>query len=305
MLKDRVVYMNGEFVAWDKANVHMMSHSFSRGSAIFEVISVHKTDKGPVIFRLDEHAERLSASAHLLEMDLPLSREELMKATIATVKRNGIQEGFVKIMGFYPQVAFEILPPQRGLDLAIFAIDPAQDLGSLHFAFEKGTTLGVSKWRKLDPQTIPIEAKVAGNYMNGIMARQDARKRGFENAIMLDTQGFIAEGGTESVFLVKDGRLFTPATGTVLKSITRKSILELAKVLGIEAFEKRLAPLLCWEAEEIFLSGTPIKVLPVRKVEERELKEVPGPVSRKLSAAMQQIEAGKDERFRQWLFPVL
>jgi branched-chain amino acid aminotransferase len=304
MLKDRVVFLNGEFVPWDKANVHMMSHSFSRGSAIFEVISIHKTNKGPVIFRLDEHSERLSTSAHLLEMDLPLSREDLQKAAIATVKRNGVQEGFIKIMGFYPQIAFEILPLQRQLDLAIFVVDPAQDLGALHFPFEKGTSLCISKWRKLDPQTIPIEAKVAGNYMNGIMARQEARKRGFENALMLDTQGFIAEGGTESVFLVKDGRLFTPATGTVLKSITRKSVLEIAKVLGIEAFEKRLTPQLCEEAEEIFLSGTPIKVLPVRKMEERELKEVPGPISRKLSDLMHQIETGRDERFSPWLFPV-
>ncbi|RPI80047.1 MAG: branched-chain-amino-acid transaminase [Desulfobacteraceae bacterium] len=304
MLKDRVVYMNGEFVAWDKANIHMMSHSFSRGSAIFEVISVHPTDKGPVIFRLDEHAERLATSAKLLEMDLPLSREELIKATIAAVKRNGISQGFIKIMGFYPQVAFDILPPQPRLNLAIFVMDPAQDMGAPGFVFEKGTTLGISKWRKLDPQTIPIEAKVAANYMNGMMARQEARKRGFEHAIMLDTQGFIAEGGTESMFLVKEGRLFTPAAGTVLKSITRKSILEIAPALGIETFEKRLSPQLCWEAEEIFLSSTPFKVTAVRKMEERELKEVPGPISRKVWTALQQIEAGKDERFRQWLFPV-
>jgi len=304
MFKDRIVFLNGDFVAWDQATVHMMSHSFGRGSAIFEVLSIHETIHGPAVFRLDKHIERLFKTAELLDMELPISKDEVHEAVIATIKRNGISQGFIKIIGFYPQIAFEILPPQKKLDLSIFVIDPAQDLGGINFPIKNGTTLCISKWCKLDPQSVPIEAKVAANYLNGMMARSEAKIRGFENGIMLDTQGFIAEGGTESIFLVKDDRLMTPSLGTVLDSITRKSILRAAKILGIESVEGRLPADFLFKANEIFLSGTPFKVLPVKRIEDKEIEGTPGPVTRKLSTLLDDIIAGRDERFRHWFFPV-
>jgi branched-chain amino acid aminotransferase len=304
MLEDRMVYLRGDFVPWSEAKVHLMSHSVGRGSAIFEVLSFHNTLRGPAVFRLDEHVERLFTSALLLGMELPMSRDSFHRAVLETVRRNGVKEGFIKIICFYSQVAFSIFPPREKLDASIFAVDPGQDLKGMAFPFDKGTTACVSRWRKLDPETVPVEAKAAANYLNGIMAKEDARKRGFEEAIMLDTQGFIAEGGTESVFLVKDGRLMTPSIGTVLKSISRKSVLEVAKVMGIETLEGRLRPELLFASEEVFFSGTPIKVLAVRQVEERVLEKVPGPVTKKLSEAMNNIVSGKDDRFKAWLFPV-
>ncbi|MBW2144244.1 MAG: aminotransferase class IV, partial [Deltaproteobacteria bacterium] len=195
--------------------------------------------------------------------------------------------------------------PQKRLDIAIFVIDPAQDLGSRVVPSERGTTVCVSRWRKLDPQTVPVEAKAAANYLNGIMAREEGKRRNFENAIMLDTQGFIAEGGTESIFLVKDGRLMTSSPGTVLKSISRKSVIQVAEVIKIESFEGRLRPELLYEADEIFLSSTAARILPVRRIEDRALEGTPGPLSRKLMALMSDIEAGRDERFKDWLFPVV
>jgi len=304
MLEDRIIFLNGDFVPWSQATVHMMCHSFGRGSAIFEVLSFHETNAGPAVFRLDEHINRLFRTAQLLDMELPLSREEFHEAVLGTVKRNGLKKGFIKIIGFYPQIAFEILPPQKRLDVSIFVRDPSQDPGGREFPFERGTAACLSKWRKLDPQTVPIEAKAAANYLNGMMAQGEARKRGFEHAIMLDTQGFIAEGGTESVFLVKDGKLMTPSPGTVLQGITRKSLLQVAGVIGVESFEGRLSPELLYEADEIFLSATPIKVLPVRQIEERALEGIPGPLTRKLSTLVDEIVAGMDERFKGWLFPV-
>jgi branched-chain amino acid aminotransferase len=304
MIEDRMVYLRGDFVPWSDAKVHLMSHSVGRGSAIFEVLSFHNTVHGPAVFRLDEHLNRLLASAALLGMELPMSREEFHRAVLETVRRSELREGFIKIICFYPQVAFSIFPPREKLDTSIFVVDPAEDLKDTAFPFERGTTACISKWRKLDPQTVPVEAKVAANYLNGIMAKEEARKRGFEEAIMLDTQGFIAEGGTESVFLVKDGRLMTPALGTVLKSISRKSVLEVAGAKGIETFEGRLFPGLFFTAEEIFFSGTPMKVLPVRKVEDRVIEKVPGPMTKELFEAMRNIVSGKDERFKAWLFPV-
>jgi branched-chain amino acid aminotransferase len=303
MLEDRSVYLNGEFITWDRANVHIMCHSFGRGSAIFEVLSLHETLSGPAVFRLDEHIHRLYRTAALLDMELPVDKKEFHEAVLETVRRNGTKQGFIKIICFYPQISFEILPPQKKLDTSIFVIDPGEDLGGLDFPFDEGTTACVSKWRKLDPETVPVEAKAAANYLNGMMARAEAKKRGFNNVIMVDTQGFIAEGGTESVFLVKDGVLMTPSLGTILQSITRKSILEAAPHVGIPTLEGRLKPDLLFEADEIFFSGTPTKTLPVCRIEARALQNVPGPVNRKLTAAMTEIVEGRDERFKNWMFP--
>ncbi len=304
MLENRIVFLNGDFIPWDRATVHIMSHSFGRGSAIFEVLGLHETKEGPAVFRLDRHIERLFKSAELLEMEVPISREKLYEAVMATIRQNMLTQGFIKIIGFFPQISFEITPPQKRLDISIFVVDPAQDLGGLDFPVEEGTTICISGWRKLDPQTVPVEAKVAANYLNGMMARLEAGKRGFENVVMLDTQGFIAEGGTESIFLVKDNRLMTPSLGTVLASITRRSILSAAKTLGMETVEERLPPDLLLEADEIFLSGTPFKVLPVKQVEDRVIEATPGPITRRLSTLMDEIITGRDERFKQWFFPV-
>ena len=303
MLEDRIIYLKGAFVGWDQATVHMMSHSFSRGSAIFEVISFHETANGPAVLRLDENITRLFRTAQLLDMELPISRDELHEAVLNTVKRNALRQGIIKIIGFYPQISFLINVPQKRLDISIFVVDPGQDLGGpLHS--NQDTTVCVSKWRKLDPQTVPVEAKAAANYLNGLMANAEAGQRGFDNAIMLDSQGFIAEGGTESIFLVKDGRLMTPILGTILQSITRKSILQAADVIGIDSFEGRLHPELLYETEEMFLSNTGAKVLPIKQIEDRVVEGTPGPITRKLSDLMDKIITGQDERFKNWLFPV-
>jgi branched-chain amino acid aminotransferase len=304
MLDERWVYKNGEFVKWAEATVHMMSHSFARGSTIFEVISFYATASGPAVFRLHEHIARLEKSAAYLDMELPGGHDELCRAVAETVRRNHLQQGAVKVVGYYPQIAFDIQPPQKRLDLAVFAMDPSQDLEKLEFSFEKGTTAGIARWRKLDPQTVPIEAKAAANYLNGMIGRLDVQKRGLEDAILLDTQGFIAEGATESVFLALKGRLMTPSLGTVLDSITRRSILQVARHLGIETLEGRLRPELLFEADEIFFANTPFKVIPVRRIEDRVMPDAPGPIQRRLWEALQRIATGKEPAFADWLYPV-
>ncbi len=304
MLTERIVYINGELVEWNRATVHLMSHSFARGSAVFEVLSFHKTDFGPAVFRLDEHLVRLFKTVELLDMEIRITAEDLQAAVKNTIRRNGLLEGFIKIVCFYPQIAFDILPPQNQLDVSIFVLDPKQDLDGSDFHFEQGTTVGISKWRKLDPKTVPIEAKVAANYLNGMVARIEAKKRGFENAVMLDTQGFVAEGGTESVFLVKNDRLYAPSLGTILESITRKSILQAAKLSGIEKSEERLSPDFLFQADEIFLSNTPYKVIPVRQIENQKFINAPGPITRKINGLMNKIVSGQEKRFNDWLFSV-
>ena len=304
MYEDRMVWLNGDFIPWEKATVHIMSHSFGRGSAIFEVISFHETARGPAVFRLEDHIDRLLRSAELLDMSLPSSKQALCDAVVGTIKQNDLSQGFIKVICFYPQISFEIIPPQKRLNVSVFALDPEQDLGAKGDFFPEGTTAYVSSWYKLDAKTVPIEAKAAANYLNGMVARLDAQKRGFKHAIMLDTQGNIAEGGTESAFLVKDNCLLTPSTGTVLKSITRLSILEAAQEAGIECSERQLKPELLAEVEEIFLSSTPFKVLPVKQINDRALPDAPGPVTRKMAALLKAIVAGKDDRFANWLYSI-
>ena len=304
MIKDRIVFVDGAYIPWEKATVHIMSHSFGRGSAIFEVMSLHATVSGPAIFRLEAHIGRLFKSAELLDMELPLSEEEFYTAVAGTVQRNDLRQGVIKIICYYPQVSVEILPPQRQLAVSIFAFDPQKDFERFGIPFEQGVSAFISQWRKLDPQTVPIEAKASANYLNGMIARAEAKKNGFDYAVMLDTQGFIAEGGTESVFVVRDNQLLTPSAGTVLRSITRMSILEAAGAAGIACFEDRLKPQMLSEADEIFFASTPFKVLPVKRINDRKMAHAPGPVTRQIADLMAKIAAGSDARFKKWLYTV-
>jgi len=302
MMKERVVFLDGTYVPWNEAKIHIMSHSVGRGSAIFEVIGFHETPDGPAVFRLDEYIARFRNSAALLDMEPPLSVSGLQEAVLETVRRNGLKKGIIKLMGFYPEIAFKILPPGKRFQVAIFVFDLEGDLGEPAQAEGGSVTACISKWRRLDPQTVPIEAKVAANYMNGIVARTEARDLGFDYAILLDTRGCIAEGGTESLFLVREGRLLTSSLGTILNSITRKTLIEVAETMGIGTFAGRLLPGTLNEAEEIFFSGTVSKLIPVRQVGDRILQEVPGPVTRRLSERMSLIVSGDDQQFRHWLY---
>jgi len=300
-MRERAVYLDGEFCPWDKANVHIMSHSFGRGSAIFEVIGFHKTQAGPAVFRLDEHVTRFRKSALLLDMEPPITDGELHDVVLQTVRRSGLERGFIKVFGLYPEISFKILPQQKRFRVAVFVFSYEEALGERQESSNGSVTACVSQWRRLDPETVPVEAKVAANYVNGMVARMESRRRGFDYAVQLDTQGFIAEGGTESLFLVRDGGLMTPSLGTVLRSVTRQSLLEMAEAMGITTFVGRLSQRLLDEADEIFFSGTSNKLLPVRQMETRILNAAPGPVTQKLSARIEVITTGRDEQFKKWL----
>ena len=304
MIEDRIAYVNGKFVPWASATVPIMSHSFGRGSAIFEVISLHATASGSAIFRLEAHIGRLFKSAQLLDMELPLLQKAFFNTVVDTVHRNNLRQGVIKIICYYPQLSVEILPPQKQLTVSIFAFDSQKDFGRIGPQADQGVTAFISQWRKLDPQTVPVEAKASANYLNGMIARAEAKKNGFEYALMLDTRGFVAEGGTESVFVVKDNRLMTPAAGTVLKSITRMSILEATEAVGISCFEESLTSELLFEADELFFCNTPFKVLPIKQLNDRKLKQVPGPLTQQVADLMAKIVDGRDTRFKHWLYPV-
>jgi len=293
--------MNGKMVPWGQANVHIMSHGFSRGSAIFDVFGIHPSPKGPVAFRMDKHLDRLFRSAELLGMEMAYNKDEVRIAVGECVKANNISRGLIKILAYYGEEAIISLVLDSKLDLAICAIPETDDL-----KLDRADPIDIcfARWRKIHPATVPVEAKACSNYLNGMLARKDAVSRGYDIGITLTVGGYVAEGSIESIFMVKDGVVKTPPLGNILQSVTRMSILEAVPAIGIKVKEEQIMPQDLLAADEIFVCHTGIKVLPVRRIEDRTLAHAPGPVSSKIAKLMDDICNGRDERFKDWLQPV-
>ena len=300
MNSDLRVWLNGEMIQRRDATVPILSHGFSRGSAIFDVLGVHPGPNGPMAFRLDDHLARLMKSAELLGMELAYSTEEIIDAIIATVKANGLGRGIIKILAYWGDEVITNLVLDARLDVAIFAIPESEEL-----VLDKQHSISacVARWRKLHPETVPVGAKACANYLNGYLARKDAVSRGFDIGILLGTDGFLAEGSTESVFIVKDGVLMTPPVGRILSSITRLSVLEAAPEIGIPVVERPITADEISTADEIFTVHTGTKVEAVARFEDRQL-EAPGPITDRVMKLINDIMQFKDERFMNWFQPL-
>ena len=296
MNSDLQVWMNGQMIPRRDATVPILSHGFSRGSAIFDVLGIHPGPNGPMAFRLDDHLKRLMKSAELLEMELAYTTEEIIGAIKATVKANGIERGIIKILAFWGDEAIIDLVLDSRLDVAVFAIPESEEL-----VLDKQHSISacVARWRKIHPETVPVGAKACANYMNGYLARKDAVSRGFDIGIMLGTDGFLAEGSTESVFIVKDGVLMTPPVGRILSSITRLSVLEAVPEIGIPVVERPITADELSAADEMFTVHTGTKVEAVARFEDRQL-EAPGPVTARVMKLINNIMQFKDDRFMNW-----
>jgi branched-chain amino acid aminotransferase len=301
MNSDAKVWLNGNLVPWQEATVPILSHGFSRGSAIFEVFGTHVGPRGTMAFRMDAHLKRLMKSAELLGMQPAFSTETLVEAIKTTVRENRLRRGLVKILAYWGQEAVIRLVLDSPLDVAVFAIPESPELGLDN---TKPISACVSKWRKIHPETVPVAAQACSNYLNGYLARKDAMSRGFNVGILLGTDGFLAEGSIESVFIVKDGVLKTPPAGRILASITRLSILQAAPQSGIPVMEYPISADELYAADEIFTAHTGIKVSPVSRFEDRQLP-APGPVTQQLMDLMDNILHFKDDRFMDWFQPLL
>jgi len=301
MKEDRFVWMNGKITTGCKANVPLLSHSFSRGSAIFEAFGVHESPNGPAVFRMDQHLKRLEKSADLLGMELKYSIQDIANAVTETVKANKTKRGLIKIMAYWGEEAVVNMVPDSKLDVAVFSINKNPEL-PLDDAVPLKTCL--SEWRKLDPSTVPVEAKVVGNYLNGYLARKEAKNRGYDLSFMLGTDGFLAEGSIESIFLVRNEILETPTMGNILSSISRMTVIEIAKTLGIEVKEKNLTKNDLYEAQEIFTSHTGVKVHPVKIFEDHELI-APGPITKKVLVLVDEIINFRNNQFKKYFQELL
>jgi len=296
MTNDFKVWLNGNLIPWQEARVPLLSHGFSRGSAIFDVFGVHVGPTGPTAFRMDEHIKRLMNSADLLGMNLAYSAEEIVEAVKSAVNVNQLGRGMVKMLAYWGEEAVIKLVLDSALDLAIFTIPDSEELG-----LDKPRPLSacLSKWRKIHPETVPVGAKACSNYLNGYLARRDASLRGFDIGILLGTDGFLAEGSIESIFIVKDGVLKTPPLGRVLSSITRMSILQAVPELGIPIKEASITADELLSADEAFTAHTGIKVEAISRLENRQLP-APGPITGKVMQLMDDIIQFRDDRFKDW-----
>lgn len=260
------IWFNGELVDWKDAKIHVLSHVVHYGSSVFEGIRCYNTKKGPAIFRLREHAQRLINSGKIYRMDIPYSVEELSDAIIETVKANNLKECYIRPIAFRGYKELGVYPLNCPMETVIAAWGWGQYLGEE--ALEQGVDIGVSTWRRMAPDTMPNMAKAGSNYMNSQLAKMESVMNGYDEAIMLDYHGLVGEGSGENIFIVKDGTVYTPpVSSSLLGGITRDSIIQMARDMGLEVKEEQMPREMLYIADEAFLTGTAAEVSPVRSVD--------------------------------------
>lgn len=295
------IWMDGEMVDWKDAMIHGLSHVVHYGTSVFEGIRAYSNDKGTAIFRLEEHVKRLQNSAKIYKMDIPYSLSEISDAIIDVIKVNDLKSCYVRPIVYRGYGELGVNPLNCPVDLLIAAWEWGSYLGEE--GMNNGINVGVSSWRKLAPDTLPVLSKTGANYMNSQLAKLEALEHGYDEAIMLDYAGFVAEGSGENIFLIEDGSIVTLSLdSSILKGITRESVIQLAESLGYEVTEERINRERLYIADEIFFTGTAAEVTPIRSVDERIIGNgKKGPVTDKIQKSFFEIvDNDKDDEFG-WL----
>jgi branched-chain amino acid aminotransferase len=297
--KTEKIWMDGELVDWDEARVHVLTHTMHYGSGCFEGIRAYATADGPAVFRLTDHIQRLFDSAHLLMMDIPFSVEELVDATKETVRVNDVESCYIRPLVYlgYGEMGLNPLLSPVNVSIAVWPWGTyLGDEGVKH-----GVRCKVSSWRRMDPNINPVAAKGTGIYINSSMAKVEVIKGGYDEAILLNTQGQVAECTGENLFVVKDGVLKTPPLSSgALEGITRDSVMTIARDLGYEVCECTLLRTDLYLADEAFMTGTAAEIVPIRSVDDREIGE-PGEATRKIQETYFATVKGEVESYKSWL----
>jgi len=294
-------WVNGGFLAWNEVTVPLLSHSFGRGSAVFDVLDIVTSEKGPAYFGLKEHIDRFFNSARLVSMEIPFTKEELTRALIETARLNNVREGFAKLYAYYPLVEFSLVPKNRRADIALFCIDFAF-LNMTQGDFSGPVSMGISTWKKLHPETVPVEAKVVGNYVNPYLAKLEVIQKGYEDVIMVDTFGRIAEGALCNIFFARKREVKTPTLGNILSGITRGAVIEVIRDIGIPVEETHIHLEDLAVFEEAFCTSSVGKIQPVKSIEGKALGgPCPGPITKTIIEKMKAVYGGKIEKFEKWL----
>jgi branched-chain amino acid aminotransferase len=295
------IWLDGGFVDWADANVHLLTHTLHYGLGVFEGIRCYPTDDGrSAVFRLPEHIRRLFDSARINLLEVPFSKEVLAEATLETMRQNHLTEGYMRPLVFIGDGEMGLNPGSNAIRVAIIAWAWGKYLGEE--SMERGIRAKVSTFNRHHVNAKMTKGKTCGDYVNSILAKREALLDGYDEAIMLDTQGLVSEASGENIFLVRDGVLRTPPLHTVLDGITRASILELAADKGVVVEERLLTRDDLYIADEIFLTGTAAEVTPVREVDRRPVGDGRrGPVTKLLQEAFFAVAAGRDPKYERWL----
>ncbi len=292
------IWLNGELVPWDEARIHVLTHSLHYGTAVFEGVRAYETSNGPAVFRLTEHIERLFASAQILMMDIPYTVEELVAATKATVADSGLPSCYIRPIAYYGygEMGLNTLP--CSVDVAIACWPWGAYLGE--DAVHKGVRMKISSWTRHDHNTMPPAAKTTGNYVNSSLAKVEALKAGYDEAIMLNRQGLVSECTGENIFVARHGTLITPPLSSgALEGITQDSVTAIARDLGFRVEVGTLARSDLYIAEEMFVCGTAAEVSAVNSVDDRSIP-CPGPMTTAIAAEYARTVRGENERYKDW-----
>jgi branched-chain amino acid aminotransferase len=296
--------MNGEFVPWEDAKVHVLTHGLHYGTGVFEGIRCYDTEIGPAVFRGREHLTRLGRSAELYYMPMPYDVEALRAATLELIGRNGLSSCYIRPIMFRGYGQMGLNPLEAPVDVSIAVWEWGAYLGDE--GKKNGIRTKVSSWRRISPQSLIPASKASGQYLNSVLAKIESTKAGYEEAILLDDHGNVCEGSGENIFVVWEGRIITPPpAASILDGITRKSAIQIAKDLGFEVIERNIARAELYMADEVYMTGTAAELVPVREVDDHTIGEgTPGEVTRAVQSAFEDALHGRSERYRDWLDPV-
>ena len=294
-----LIWMDGELVAWEDAKVHVLTHAMHYGTSVFEGVRAYETQRGPAVFRLHDHLDRLEASAKLYYMNLPFSKAQLREATHELITRNGLRSCYIRPLVFRGHGPMGLDPEANPVQAMIAVWEWGAYLGDE--GKRDGIRAKVSSWRRISPGSLIPHAKAGGQYLNSVLAKIESKRGGYDEAILLDDRGNVCEGSGENVFVVKDGAIATPPqTASILDGISRKSVIEIAGDLGHTVIERDIARSELVLADEVFLVGTAAELVPMRAIDDIEIGP-PGPLTRDIGAVYDDALHGRDERYAKWL----
>jgi branched-chain amino acid aminotransferase len=291
--------MNGDFVPWDEANFHVLSHGLHYGSGVFEGIRCYETERGPAVFRHREHLQRLAKSAELYYMELPHSIDEIREATHELIRRNGLRSCYIRPIAFRGYGEMGLYAQTAPIDVVVAVWPWGAYLGEE--GKRNGIRAKVSSWRRISAASLIPHAKASGQYLNSILAKTETAKAGYDEAILLDDRGFVCEGSGENIFVVRDGEIATPGhVASILDGISRRSVVQIASDLGYKVVERDIARAELYLAEEIFLCGTAAELVPVREVDDHALGG-PGEITSVIQAKFEDALHGRAQEYAEWL----
>ena len=301
--KTRKIWMDGKFVDWDKASVHILTHTLHYGLGVFEGIRCYETEPGPAIFRLDEHIERLFNSAHIFLIDIPYTTKVIRNAVIETVRINKIKECYIRPIVYIGHGAMGLYAPKNPVNVSIAAWPWGAYLGDE--GLKNGIRVKTSSFIRNHVNSSMARGKVCGYYINSQLAKKEAIACGYDEALLLDTEGYVSEGSGENIFIVRNGALKTTPLTSILEGITRSSIIKIAHDEGIEVIEERFTRDELYIADEAFFTGTAAEVTPIRLVDGRSIGTGrPGRITKRLQSLFFSIVKGRNKKYESWLTKV-